>query len=333
MSTEFVDPLADFRILRAAVDKAIARFRKTSPSRDDLKRLEQSIAELEKLAAYRPSLPLKPVFPPKPDLPSLPAILSGLNPTWTEERARKWVYGEIRRVRRRMKRKLARRGEAPAEVRRLADLTSALGNIGVVLESCAKSVEEVRRWEESCEAARRRWAAELDKYIRDKPKDRRNIEVRRRIVDRIRADFESLSDGSLGVPVRRVPWRLLPSPDPGPGGLERFLALMRRTLVAHPGPRIEERRLRFAYGLKPSAIYCGTDEFDGYLAFILPNSSRVLLECPIAGNAAYVFGADWKALSKLSKSELLRSHPEEIGRVVHDSGRLWQWKLSAMLCP
>jgi precorrin isomerase len=51
----------------------------------------------------------------------------------------------------------------------------------------------------------------------------------------------------------------------------------------------------------------------------------VLLENPFYGNAAYIFNSDWTSLSKLSRTELTRSHRKIVERVSHASGSL-DWK-------
>jgi hypothetical protein len=55
----------------------------------------------------------------------------------------------------------------------------------------------------------------------------------------------------------------------------------------------------------------------------------VLIENPIEGNAAYIFGADWRILSRLTKSELLQHHPHELTRVFHTG--TWRRRLRSHL--
>ena len=52
-------------------------------------------------------------------------------------------------------------------------------------------------------------------------------------------------------------------------------------------------RLEFLISLKPVCIYAGLDEFDGYLAFLLPGMNGAVLENPIEGNAVYAFDEHW----------------------------------------
>ena len=125
-----------------------------------------------------------------------------------------------------------------------------------------------------------------------------------------------------------MPWRFLPPPLPGEQGLARLLDDVRKSW---PTRKIDEARIRFAYNLAPSEIFIGTDDFDGYLAFIFAKSAKVLLECPWEGNAAYVFRQNWMTLSKLSKTELLQFHSAEVDRVIHQDESRWQAKLRSMI--
>jgi len=93
---------------------------------------------------------------------------------------------------------------------------------------------------------------------------------------------------------------------------------------AFPQLRLDESRLRYAYELKPERIYCGAGEFDGYLAFQFAWTSHILLECPMEGNAAYIFRDEWRTLSRLSKTELLQHYRGNVSRVIHQFGSRWK---------
>jgi len=84
-----------------------------------------------------------------------------------------------------------------------------------------------------------------------------------------------------------------------------------------------------AYSLTPQRVLVGAGEFDDYYAFILPGENRVLLENPVEGNAAYVFGRNWQALSRLSKTELLSEHAGDMIRVTHAGD--WKSEIRAAL--
>src|SRR5690606_5908338 len=104
-------------------------------------------------------------------------------------------------------------------------------------------------------------------------------------------------------------------------GLSRMLADLAHTF---PHLRMNQQRLSFAYDLKPNRIYYGTGEFDGYLAFQFDWTSSILLECPMEGNAAYIFRDEWRTLSRLSKTQLLQHYRGQVSRVIHQYGSRWQ---------
>ena len=76
-------------------------------------------------------------------------------------------------------------------------------------------------------------------------------------------------------------------------------------------------RIRFALKLEPKQICVGIEEFAGYYAFIF-EKDKILFECPVYGNAAYVVRGDWRELSQQYKGQLERRGL----RVIHR--RYWQ---------
>lgn len=119
----------------------------------------------------------------------------------------------------------------------------------------------------------------------------------------------------------RLPWELLP---PGKRTRAEVLAYYETLSRQRPDERYDPGRMRRAFSLGPEAWYVSSNEFDGYIVFTFARTDKVLLECPKVGNAIYVLGADWKRLSKMSKSELLAgSHV--VARVEHRGD--WFWKV------
>lgn len=113
---------------------------------------------------------------------------------------------------------------------------------------------------------------------------------------------------------KKLLWRFLPPSDPTG---EAVLAFVRSYQRRNPQSLVELGRFTFARSLKPSYAAVGIDAFDGYIAFVFERGPRALLEHVEWGNAAYVFGHNWEALSKLSKAELLESHSCEHIRIKH----------------
>ncbi|HYN24813.1 MAG TPA: hypothetical protein VES69_07185, partial [Pyrinomonadaceae bacterium] len=55
-----------------------------------------------------------------------------------------------------------------------------------------------------------------------------------------------------------------------------------------------------------------------YVVFYFALAQTAVLDCPVTGNAIYVFGENWKSLSRLTKSTLLNSRNRDINRIVHN---------------
>lgn len=72
-----------------------------------------------------------------------------------------------------------------------------------------------------------------------------------------------------------------------------------------------------AMSLRPKECWVGSHEWNGYIVFIFAHTQKVLLECPIFGNAIYIIDSDWKLISRLTKQDLLWRSRKEVTRIVH----------------
>lgn len=147
-------------------------------------------------------------------------------------------------------------------------------------------------------------------------------ETRVRIAKNLRQDWENVGNLSVvprPVGVEILPWALLPQGKRG-NQLQPLLAHVREFAKRNPGVAVDEDRIRHAYELRPKQVYIGQDHFDGYVVFLFPRTSKVLMEHPIEGNAAYVFSQNWKYLSTLTKTELIARNDSR--RIIHNG----EWK-------
>jgi hypothetical protein len=143
-----------------------------------------------------------------------------------------------------------------------------------------------------------------------------------RIARNLRQDWENVGNRSVvprPVSVEILPWVLLP-PGKGNNQLQQLLARVREFARRNPAVVIDEDRIRHAYELRPKQVYIGQDHFDGYVVFLFPGTSKVLMEHPIEGNAAYVLSQNWKYLSSLTKTELIAR--KDSRRIIHNG----EWK-------
>jgi hypothetical protein len=150
--------------------------------------------------------------------------------------------------------------------------------------------------------------------IREREDKRARLDTREGIVDRLGRDIRKAFRPDADMPASRLPWRLLP---PGELAVERLRIHYKTLQHRNPHVRYDPERLARALSLGPERCYIGTDEFEGYVVFTFVGTDRVLLECPVYGNAIYVLGPDWRRLSKMSKQELLSGRPHGVDKIVH----------------
>lgn len=165
------------------------------------------------------------------------------------------------------------------------------------------------------------WQAKYDNQ-------RNEYNTYQRIADHLKNDIQHLISGDLQPRVEKLWWRFLP---PGEDGINVLANAIENLHKKDPELRIDEARIHFAQALKPSHIFVGEDEFQGYFAFVFEQTQRVLLDNPIEGNAAYVFFKDWKELSRFPKFYLLRNYPHKVERVIHRESGQWKSELRRLL--
>jgi hypothetical protein len=132
-------------------------------------------------------------------------------------------------------------------------------------------------------------------------------------VARVRRDVERAfrPGGALASP-GDLPWELLP---PGQLTREGMLEHYRRLARAYPERGYLPERMVKAHSLGPRAWWKGRKGFYGYVVFEFAGTEKVLLECPVYGNAIYVLGSDWQRLSRKSKGAVLLD--DETERIPH----------------
>jgi hypothetical protein len=123
---------------------------------------------------------------------------------------------------------------------------------------------------------------------------------------------------SLHVPTHRLPFVLLP---PGTWDIRQVVEHYRKMSHRFPaglnGREIDRSRLEKIESLSPTRCYIGKESWLGYVVFEFMNSNRVVLECPIEGNATYILSGDWKAMVNHTKAELRREYANRYTKVVH----------------
>lgn len=136
----------------------------------------------------------------------------------------------------------------------------------------------------------------------EKKRQRELRPSRVQITERIGKDIERAFTPGAMMTRSSLPWRILP---PGELTLDKVLKHYGRLQQQGPDIRYDRERITKAFSLRPSKCYVGKDEYEGYIVFTFDHTQRVLMECPIFGNAIYILGPNWKRLSRLSKRDLL----------------------------
>ena len=126
------------------------------------------------------------------------------------------------------------------------------------------------------------------------------------------------------IEVRKLNWKLL---GPGELTLERIIRYLDSLRHGAKEVKVNTSRVSFVLDQKPDQVFVGLDEFDGYLAFIFEKAGKAVMENPHEGNAIYVFGQDWKQLSRLTKTEIMHSR-WNYERLVHTG----EWEQRLLRC-
>jgi hypothetical protein len=124
----------------------------------------------------------------------------------------------------------------------------------------------------------------------------------------------------------KLSWKLMPQGEHPFSDIRKHYEKLQES---EPKIQYQPERLDVIYALGPDSIYIGIDEFEGYIAFAFEKEQVTVLECPLLGNAIYVFKENWKVLSRLSKAELLNNHKERVQRIVHAGD--WFQRIKALI--
>lgn len=127
--------------------------------------------------------------------------------------------------------------------------------------------------------------------------------------------FTQKLDNIIKSPLKKLNWRVLP---PGPMPWKNLKTELEPLIKQAPeGNKVViEYRLQSISKYKPDFVAVGEAGFWGYIIFGFKDKNVYICESPIYGNATYIFGKDWKTLSKMSKAEILRNDLQE-ERIIH----------------
>jgi hypothetical protein len=148
---------------------------------------------------------------------------------------------------------------------------------------------------------------------------KREINDETRIYDGRKRDIIRLIIRGGWPSISIMNWYILP-----PGFWPTSTEEVERVLPRKSGVGYCPDRILHAESLKPFEIGRGNGDFERYFCFRYEFTSKVLLESADDGNAAYILGGDWKALSRKTKYELIQFHSSDIERVFHRYDSPWR---------
>lgn len=124
-------------------------------------------------------------------------------------------------------------------------------------------------------------------------------------VDLLTASGAAVTDDNPPPAIKHLDFELLP---PGTWNIEDIVNHYRRLAQNPPldmrGKGIDWKRIREIERLKPVECYVGKKMWDGYAVFTFGFTGRVVLECPVEGNAVYVLDKHWKSAVRKTKQEV-----------------------------
>lgn len=128
----------------------------------------------------------------------------------------------------------------------------------------------------------------------------KKITERREFIVALRSKKRKIFDNFFqNLQVKKIPWKFFPK---GEWTVEEIIKSFSK--YATQNEIVDEKRLRkIVSNLKPSVCYISEDGFNRYIAFCFDWTEKVILECPIYGNAIYIIKENWQEITKLSKWE------------------------------
>lgn len=131
----------------------------------------------------------------------------------------------------------------------------------------------------------------------------------------------------LNVPVKRLNWDIFPQGRIPWSQVREVIERVTERAPASVKPVIRTRvKAVERYG--PDFVAIGRAGFDGYWVFGFTKHGLYVLESRMLDNATYVLDADWEAVSRLTKAEIIHSDLS-VARLIHDGN--WALKLDEVL--
>lgn len=138
--------------------------------------------------------------------------------------------------------------------------------------------------------------------------------------------YENL-DSIINVPFKRLNWDILP---PGIYPWSQLKHEVKKIIESSPHGKqsLIENRLETINNYEPDFVAVGRAGFTGYIIFGFTLKNLFVLESTHIDNATYILGEQWKALSVLTKAEILNDNLHK-QRIIHRVG--WHEMIHTLL--
>ncbi len=131
----------------------------------------------------------------------------------------------------------------------------------------------------------------------------------------------------LNVPIKRLNWDIFPQGRVPWSQVREIIDRVTERAPASVKPVIRSR-VKAIERYVPDFVAIGRAGFDGYWVFGFTKQGLYVLESRMLDNATYVLDADWEAVSRLTKAEIINSDLS-VARLIHDGS--WPIKLEEVL--
>ena len=169
----------------------------------------------------------------------------------------------------------------------------------------AKLLAEYEQARQPYRDSYQRWAAEKSR--------RQEAEVRREAtVRRLYREVSSAFDPAHGVGPRRIGTLPFEIAAPGERTNEHVYAYYREVLRRGQLAHFDRDRLDKILALPRNGLLKGKAVFYGYIVLQFEHTKKVLLECPVVGNALYVLDSGEERLLRRNKQEHIASDEAQI---------------------
>lgn len=126
--------------------------------------------------------------------------------------------------------------------------------------------------------------------------------------------------GDTKLTVEYVSWKLLPKGEWLSQHLSNHFRSLNSKKKWEKKVFDQTRFQKIEKDLHPNKCFVGKDEFESYIVYCFDWTDKVILECPIYGNATYVIKSGeftWKDIAKESKWDVRTEHSDQVTVINH----------------